>query len=174
MSIASHELVYSEPNGIRLEVQYKFTDHLANEYVYNKLVAVSFDTEADMLSMIPEIEAQLAYSEVAEAVGVSESGPLDYSITPDHQTKPEYIRRVLGEFMKIPSVDHFNNGFQFFKDFELDPDSGNNKPQRSAYLSVDTATYDLIDKRFNDLAGIQTFINDEKGRVWDDTPEGYW
>jgi hypothetical protein len=173
MSIVSHELVYSEPNGSRFDVQYRFVDHLGNEYLYNKLVPAGFDTDADMLSMIPEIEAGLERTEVIEAVADGEIDGRIVDRVPDHQSQPDFDRRVIGEAMQIPDLIHFYNIYDtFFRAFE--GRAGNNKPQRAAYIGVDTATYDEIDKRFNDMAGITALINDEKGRVWDSLPDGYW
>ena len=173
MSIVSHELLGSNPNGTRLDVIYKFTDHLGNEYIYEKLVPAGFDTEADMLSMIPEIEAGLERTEVLSAVADGEIDGKIVDRVPDHQTQPDFDRRVIGEAMQIHDIIHFYNIYDtFFLAFQLR--AGNNKPQRAAYIGVDTATYDDIDKRFNDMAGITALINDEKGRVWDGLPDGYW
>jgi hypothetical protein len=175
MPIVSNELVYEEPNGSRFDVQYKYVDHLGGEYYQNKLVPAGTDHNAAMLAHIPILEARLAESEVLAAINSAEGEQLDYSIAPNHQTKQEYIRRVLGGAMQIQSVDHYNNFFQFFLDFETDQDTGNNAPQRSSYLGIDQSTYQLIEQRFNSLAGVQSFINDEKGRVWEDGyPDGYW
>jgi hypothetical protein len=173
MSIVSSEVLYERPNGSRFDVRYKFTDHIGGVYYYNKLVSAGFDHDAWMAAQIPIIEAELEQREVAEAVndGVNEGMVVDR--VPDHQTQPDFDRRVIGEAMKIPDIIHFYNIYDtFFRAFELR--AGNNKPQRSAYIGVDTTLYDEIDKRFNDMAGITALVNDEKGRVWEDLPEGYW
>jgi hypothetical protein len=175
MPIISYEVVYSQDIGDnRLEVQYAFTDHLGNVYEYNKRVPDTTDLNADMALMVPAIEEGLARREIADAVGTAESNVYPYPPSPEHQTKQEFIRRFFGGMMQISSLESFNNSYQFFLDFETDPDSGNNKPQRAAYLGVDAATYDLIDKRYGDMAGIQVLLNDEKGRVWTEYPDGYW
>ena len=172
MSIVSHELVSSEPNGDRINVIYKFTDHLGEEYIVDKLVSIGTDTNADMLAMIPGLEESLARSEIESAVASVER-EVGIDAVAKHQTQPDFDRRVLGYGMMIYDLVHMWNLYaSFWTDFESR--SGNNKPQRAAYLGVDTATYDLIDKRYNDMAGITALITDEKGRVWESLPDGYY
>jgi hypothetical protein len=172
MSIVSHELIGSNQNGSRLDVTYEFIDHLGKSYIYEKLVPVGFDTEADMLSMIPAIEDGLAATEVAVAIAEAEEHRYIFS-SPDHQTQPDFDRRFLGTAMMESNIVKMWNIYDdFFRDFEAR--AGSNKPQRAAYIGVDTITYDEIDKRFNDMASITALINDEKGRVWESLPDGYW
>lgn len=172
MSIVSHELLGSSQNGSRLDVIYQFTDHLGGTYIQEHLVDVGTDTDAHMLSLIPALEEKLARQEISDAIaGAEDEQPVDR--VPDHQTQVEFDRRVIGEAMMIPDIMWFYNIYDsFFRAFESR--AGNNKPQRALYLGVDTATYDEIDKRFNDMAGITTLVNDEKGRVWQELPDGYW
>jgi hypothetical protein len=173
MSIVSSEVVSESPNGSRVDVRYKFTDHLGNEYFYNRLVEAGFDHDAWMAAQIPIIEAQLERTEVGNAIADAEIEGVIVDRVPDHQTQPDFDRRVIGEAMQVRDIIHFYNIYDtFFRAFELR--AGNNKPQRALYIGVDTATYDEIDKRFNDMAGITALINDEKGRVWDSLPDGYW
>jgi hypothetical protein len=172
MSIVSHELVYTQPNGVRFDVRYKFTFHTGEDVFINKTVEAGFDTDADMLAMIPGIEEDAARKEVITAIGhATDGGNVD--ITPTHQSQADFDRRVLGEAMKEPDLITFWNTYNSFWG-PVQIRGGNNKPQRAAYLGVDTQTYDEIDKRFNDMAGITTLITDEKGRVWDELPDGYW
>jgi hypothetical protein len=58
MSIVSHTVTTTPQSSTRLNAVYTFTDHVAVEVVVNKLVANAFDTEADALSMYPQIEQQ--------------------------------------------------------------------------------------------------------------------
>ena len=174
MPITSYELFMSSPNGNRLDVRYKFMFHTGEEIFINKTVPVGTDTDADMLAMIPKLEEKRARNEITEAVLSAENETLTYPYPFEHQAKADFLRRFFGTMMTIENLIHFNGSYPFFQAFEADPDSGNNKPQRAEYLGVDSATYDLIDKRYGDMAGIQVILNDEKGRLWYELPDGYW
>ena len=178
MPITSFEVVYQDDlgNGL-IEVEYEFRDqNYPSSDTINILtkVPVGTDFNADMASRVPEIDRRLQDREIGQAVNAAERDELVYPYPFEHQTKPDFLRRFFGAMMQVENIVHFNGSYPFFTAFETDPDSGNNKPQRSAYLGVDAATYDMIDKRYGDMAGIQVILNDEKGRVWDEYPEGYW
>ena len=168
MSIVSNVLVYSEPNGSRFDVRYKFIDHLAVEIIVDKLVPAGFDTEADMLALIPGIEISQAEQEVTIAVNAAEHGTTS-DIVPDYQLQADYDRRALGQFMTIADVHWFNEGRVLFLAMEVR--GGANANQRAVYLGITTGTYSEIDNRFSDLAGAQSFILDNKNQRWDDIPE---
>ena len=168
MSIVSNVLVYSEPNGSRFDVRYKFIDHLAVEIIVDKLVPAGFDTDADMLAMIPGIELQQAEQEVGNAVIRAENG-VSPDIVPDYQPQADYDRRALGQFMTLADVHHFNEGRVLFLAMEVR--GGANAGQRAIYLGITSGIYSLIDDRFSDLAGAQTFILDNKNQQWNDIPE---
>ena len=178
MPIIYNALVYSNDLGNGLtEVEYEFRDHLypsSPAINLQKQVPTGTDTDADMQAMIPELNAQLEEVEISTALGQTEIREYPYPPDFQHQTKVEFIRRYFGGMMQNPNILQFNNALPFFQAFEIDADSGNNAPQRAAYLGIDTATYQLIEKRFNDMIGVQTLINDEKGRVWGEYPDGYW
>jgi hypothetical protein len=169
MSIVSSEVVYEEPNGPTTEVLYRFTWHTGEETTVQKQISGGVDAQQDMLSMIPLLETEKAQQEVDIAIGAAESGDA-VNTSPEHQTLAEFDKRFIGRAMTIRSLDSFWHIYDgFWRDFELR--AGNNKPQRAAYLNTDTGTFDGIDKRFNDMASITTLIQDERGRVWDSTPE---
>lgn len=167
MSIISHELVYSEPNGTRLDVRYRFIDHLGVEIFVNKLVAVGFDTEADMLALIPSIEKDQAEQEVTVSVSNTEIG-ISPDIVPDYQLQADFDRRALGQFMTL-NVEWFNQSYPLFLAMELR--GGANAGQRADYLGISLATYSDIESRYNDLAGVQFFLEDTKQQQWDGIPE---
>ena len=178
MPITSYLLVQEDDLGNGLtEVEYEFRDHnYPNSDTINIITRVptGTDYDADMAARVPDIDRQLQERELGQAVNAAEGDSLVYPYPFEHQTKPEFLRRFFGAMMQVENIIHFNGSYPFFQDFEADPDSGNNKPQRAAYLGVDDATYDLIDKRYGDMAGIQVILNDEKGRIWQELPEGYW
>ena len=121
----------------------------------------------------PGIEDELIKTGVLIAISDAEIEGAVVDRVPDHQTQPDFDRRVIGEAMQMRDIIHFYNVYDtFFRAFEAR--AGSNKPQRAAYIGVDTATYDEIDKRFNDMAGITALVIDEKGRVWQELPDGYW
>ena len=71
--------------------------------------------------------------------------------------------------MALADVHHFNAGRVLF--LAMETRGGANAGQRATYLGITSTTYGLIDDRFSDLAGAQTFINDNKLQRWDDIPE---
>ena len=169
MSIVSHELVYSEPNGTaKLDVRYKFVDHIGVAIFVNSAVPVGTDLTADRAAMIPGIELRQAKTEVSDAVAKAEHGG-NPDIVPDYQSQADYDRRALGQFMTLADVHHFNDGRVLFLAMEVR--GGANAGQRATYLGITSGTYSLIDDRFSDLAGAQTFILDNKNQRWDDIPE---
>jgi hypothetical protein len=168
MSIVSHELVYSSPNGTRLDVQYKFVDHLGNEILVNSLVPAGTDLTDDRIARIAGIEANQATDEVSSAVHHAQFG-ISPDIVPDYQTQADYDRRALGQFMTLADVNHFNEGRVLF--LAMEARGGANANARAGYLGITRGTYNEIDARFSDLAGSQTFINDNKNQRWEDIPE---
>ena len=168
MSIVSHELIYEAPNGNRVDVVYRFVDHLGVVIIEESRVDVGHDTETDMLARIPVIEARQAEQEVTIAVNTAEMG-ISPDIVPDYQLQSDYDRRALGQFMALADVHWFNEGRVLF--LAMEARGGANANQRAVYLGITSGTYSEIDNRFSDLAGAQTFINDNKNQRWDDIPE---
>jgi hypothetical protein len=179
MPITSYVVVQEDDLGNGwTEVEYEFRDHnYPNSDTINFLTRVptGTDYDADMASRVPEIDEQLQSKEVSRAVKLAREGRLTYPFPFEHQAKPDFLRRFFGEMMGVRDIVEFNGSYAFFQAFETDPDTGNNKPQREAYLGLDgTDYYNQIDKRYGDMSGIQVILNDEKGRVWDELPDGYW
>ena len=168
MSIVSNVLVSNEPNGSRFDVMYKFVDHLGVEIFVTKKVVAGFDADADMFAMIPEIEVQQAELEVINAVGGAESG-VSPDIVPDYQLQADYDRRALGQFMTLADVHHFNEGRVLF--LAMESRGGANANDRADYLSITRSTYDEINSRFSEFAGVQDFLNDVKNQRWDGIPD---
>ena len=172
MPIVSYEVVEVSPNGDRFDALYLFTSSTGETYERRKLVPAGFDHDAYMLSLVPELDRLLAENEVSSFIAICDQGA-QAEVTPQHQTQPDYDRRVLGYAMMVQDLVHFWNIYDsIWTPFQQR--AGSNKPQRAAYIGVDTQTYDEIDKRMNDMAGISVLILDEKGRMWQDLPDGYW
>lgn len=170
MSIISHTITTSPQSSTRMNVHYEFLDSTGGIIVIDKLVANDFDTEAYALSMYPILEKQLAHTEVIVAFSEAEEERNPDKVA-QHQLQPDFDRRLLGRLMTTRNVHTFYAGYAFFQTFEIR--GGTNKPQRSAYLGVPQEEYDLVDKRFNDVSGVEFFLLDEKGRVWDDPLDGW-
>ena len=171
MSIVFHQLVSSIQDGEYRDVRYEFRDHLypASAPVFkNKNIATGVDTETDMLAMIPALEERQSEVEVIKAIAAAETG-ISPDIVPDYQPQADYDRRALGQFMTLANVHHFNEGRILF--LAMESRGGANANQRATYLGITSITYSEIDDRFSDLAGAQTFINDNKLQRWDDIPE---
>ena len=172
MSIVSNVLVYSEPNGNRIDVIYEFRDHLypsTKPIFREKRVDSGHDYDADMFAMIPGIEEDQANAEVSKAVSDAGRFLISPDITPEYQAQSDYDRRALGQFMTLADVHHFNEGRVLF--LAMEARGGANAGQRAVYLGITSGTYSEIDNRFSDLAGAQTFILDNKNQRWDDIPE---
>ena len=86
-------------------------------------------------------------------------------------SQADYDRRSLGFAMTIESTDLFYTYLPLFKAMETR--GGANANQRSSYLGVARAEYDLMSDRFGDVEGIAFFLDDAKGQVWDEV-KGDW
>ena len=170
MSIVSHTVTTTPQSGTRVNAVYTFTDHVGVTVTVNKLVANAFDTDADALSMYAQIEQQQADSEIAEQVALAERW-INPDKVPVYQTQAEFDRRLLGRLMTEWDVHTFSAGLPFFQAVELR--GGANANQRASYLGVTSTDYGLVDNRFGDSQGVQFFIDDEKGAVWDEPLEGW-
>ena len=170
MSIVSHIVTTSPQSSTRMNVVYAFTDHIAGVTFVQKLVVNAFDTEADALSMYPQIEAQLADGEVGTQVAVAERWDNPDKVS-DHQAQADFDRRLLGRLMTFLDAHVFLAGLPFFQAVEAR--GGANAGQRAAYLGVDTVSYGLVDDRFGDVQGIAFFLDDDKNNVWNDIPEDW-
>ena len=74
-------------------------------------------------------------------------------------------RRVLGLVMVIEDIDILREGYEFFLAHRLR--DGGNKNARADNLGVSRPSYSDVDAHLNDVAGIISFVDDKKGRVWD-------
>jgi hypothetical protein len=170
MAIISHTVTTSPQSATRVNVIYTFTDHVDETVTVNKLVANAFDTDADALSMYPQIEQQQADAEIGEQLAVAEQW-----INPDkvavYQSQSDFDRRLLGRLMTQVDVHTFSAGLPFFQ--AVEGRGGANANQRATYLGVTSGDYTLVDNRFGDSQGAQSFIADEKNNVWESPLEGW-
>lgn len=168
--IISHTVTWTPQSATRINVVFTFFDNVGGSTVVTKLLQATVDLEVMALSMYPIIEQQLADVEIAIAIGLAESEQNPDKVA-QHQDQNDFDRRLLAQLMTISNVHTFYAGYAFFQAMEVR--GGANKPQRAAYLEVPQEEYDLVDKRFNDVKGIEFFILDEKGRVWDSPLDGW-
>ena len=170
MAIVSHAITSTPQSDTRANAVYTFTDHVGATVTVNKLVANAFDTDADALSMYPTIERQQASQEISEQFARAELW-----VNPDkvavYQPQSDFDRRLLGRLMTTPDVHTFNAAIPFFQAMELR--GGANASQRALYLGVDSGEYNLVNVRFGNSIGAQSYIDDEKNSVWTDVKEDW-
>jgi len=170
MAIVSHTLLSSSPSGSRVYVTYQFTDHIGGTVEVNKLVPLGHDTNADMLSMYSQIEAQQAQVEISEALGVASrlENPDKVAV---YQSQAEFDRRLCGRLMTLEDAHAFLAALPFWQAVEAR--GGANANQRAIYLGVPRSEYDLVAIRFGDVQGAAVFLNDDKGHIWDGVLDGW-
>ena len=102
MSIISHNVIITPQSGTRDNVVYEFTDHIGGVTVVNKLLPYAFDTDADALSMYPQIEEHLAEKEGASGETMVERGldVLSYVQAVDHTTTKIVVKRIIRRMMR--------------------------------------------------------------------------
>lgn len=172
MTIISQQIIgdRAQKDGRRY-LRYEFTDHLGGKYIRGpKLVPPSFDADADLLTQVPVQEDDLANIEIQQAINNTTVG-LNPDKVPDHQTQPDFDRRVLGRMMLIINSHVFYAAYPMFQAVELR--GGANANQRAVYLGITTVDYNLIASRFNNVSGVAWFLNDEKNQIWDKLPEDF-
>ncbi len=167
----------TDPSGNRT-LEYTYTDHLGTPYPSGQFTiappeAATFDANADMLSRIPQLEARLADNEVDAAVNAASDPNTPIPTNAEHQDLTTYYRRVLGRLMlfDMEQLGQFNRTLDFFRAVEVH--LGNPPNSRGARLGVLEADYDLIEARYNQHAGISSFIAAEEGRIWSDLPSEF-
>ena len=170
MAIISHAVTSTIPSGNRNYVTYEFVHDAGRVDRINKLVAQGFDTEADMLSMIPGLEASAADAEVSEAVSRAEAYQ-NPDQSAEYQPQPAYDRRVLGRCMMFVDVQAFYAALPMWQAMELR--GGANANQRASYLGITRDDYDLMAARWGDVQGIGFFLDDDKTNIWIDLPEDF-
>lgn len=195
MTIISSEITQDElqANGERV-LRYSYTDHLGVVIIIGPITisadgAPTFDANTDMLSRIPAIEDAAAWNEVkevfaqfeidAELRDIDPSQLTDWSTfhnPPDYQpgaTAAEQgyalSRRVLGRVMTIKDIDVLREAYAFFLAHQSR--DGGNKNFRADNIGVSRVSYSDVDAHLSTVAGILTFVDDKKGRVWDDIPD---
>ena len=170
MSIVSHTVTTTPQSATRVNAVYTFTDHVGVTVIVNKLVANAFDMEADALSMYAHIEVGQADKEISEAVAVAEAlgNPDKVAV---YQIQSVFDRRLSGRLMTLEDAHAFLAALPFWQ--ALEARGGTNAVQRAAYLGVPKPEYDLVDNRFGDVQGAASFLNDDKGQIWDSPLEGW-
>ena len=103
MTIVNHALVSSAPNGNRLNVTYRFTDHLTKEHLVDDLVPAGTDTNADMLSRYAALDTQHAENEITLQISRAEDGEdiLSVAQSPNYTTAKILVKRVIRHMMRV-------------------------------------------------------------------------
>ena len=160
--IKSTEIFDDIPAGSRRERRYKITitTNKGTDEVY---------IESPVVVDVADDGAAVASKKLISLADV-EAGRL-VDLNPNYQDQRDYDRRGLGRAMTITGTDEFYEVLPLFRAMEAR--GGANANQRASYLGVTRADYDLMAARFNDVAGIAFFLDDAKGQVWDDVPEGW-
>jgi len=160
-------------NNMR-DIRHIFVDHLGIVLEENwKTVPDSLDFDADRVSEISGIEKWLAENEIGIALQDAENSlPIDR--IPNHQTQAEFDRRLLGYSMIVENIHTFRNLYQFYLDFQNHSGAGNNAGQRAAYLGISVGDYDLIQNKFDPMAGVLVMLDTQKSLRWNELPEGYF
>lgn len=178
MSIVSSQTIDNDApnNGFRL-VRHRYTDHTGGTSDIFKRVPdawTSIELDAQRSGLESQVLSTLEQTEIDEAVIAIESDQSYDNTSPQHLTQPDFDRRVLMSMMLIVDVHHFRNALNFW--LSVETRGGANANQRSEYLfgAGQRATYDLIANRFGDAQGALTYLDDEKGQVWTEFPEGLY
>jgi hypothetical protein len=169
--IISHTLTSTIPSGDRNYVTYEFVHDAGRVDRINKLVPSGFDTEADMVSMIPVLEQSAADAEVRDAVSRAEQYQTPDLVPSLYQPQPDYDRRVLGRCMMFVDVQAFYAALPMWQAMELR--GGANANQRAAYLGITRIDYDLMAARWGDVQGIGFFLDDDKNNIWAELPDDF-
>ena len=165
--VSSRRKIHPAPSGARFVLEYH-TD--TNGRVHKR----SRKTDADDATIDAEMAAYaLTLSDVESTSEMyDKSGAIKEKESirdaPTNTPQAEYDRKMLGQYMLQEDVHKFRAGLDFFRDVESR--GGANATQRAAYLGITRETYDQIAKRFNDLTGSLTFIDDEKNQIWTELP----
>lgn len=140
------------------------TDNLGR--VFNaRPIQLTTETEAQAMNRwIAGHESEEVTNEIQERYQEHLSGARSLTDPSEYQPQADFDRRMLAQFMVETIIENFRSGLSFFQDVEVR--GGANANQRAIYLGVPRAEYDLVAKRFNDLQGALTFIDDEKNQVW--------
>ena len=147
MPIISHTLHSSTSNGSRIDVTYKFTDHLGKDYLYAKLVPIGFDTNADMLSMYADLDTGLEEGEINQQIEDVENGidVLPVVKSPKHSTSKKIAKALIRHMMRTKDP---------YLVIALEPlivylKTNYTNTQLKNFLNINTAQLTKLNKRVN-------------------------
>ena len=172
MSIISHRTIDNSLQTSGRRVVYEYTFHNGDiRTVGPRTVPDGTDLDADRASFVSQVEENRAIEEVQAAVDFAWQRQNPDQV-PEHQLQADFDRRVLGIIMTTDDAHAVLAAYPMFQAVELR--GGANANQRASYLGIDTATYNLINDRFNNVNGVSWFLTDEKNQLWETLPEGYY
>jgi hypothetical protein len=172
MPIINQSIIEDAPQASgRRRLQFEFIDHLGKPHQHGPMIVDAIaDADAILLSLIPEIEAQLASDEIREAIDEAIVGNNPDKVS-EYQPQSDFDRRVLGQAMLLADAHTVHAVYPMFQ--AVESRGGANAGQRATYLGLARAHYDLIAARFNNVNGVAWFLNDEKNQIWLELPEGF-
>lgn len=147
------------PNGNRMQVLETHPLLGGGEPEHQRYTCpLIWDFDAELAAHADSIDKNLIKREASQGT----------DIVPVHQTQAEYDRRALGFLMTETDAHKFLAALPFWQ--AVESRGGANANARAAYLGVSRANYDLVNKRFGDVQGAASFLNNSKGQIWSDIP----
>jgi len=164
MPIVSSEIkkVVNKHNGNRA-IYEQHIDHIGNAHAHRYQTDAVFDIDAALITNAVWVESTLPTKEIADDAGVYKTGGAEH--TPDHQLQADYDRVMLRELMMEEDAQAFGNTLPFFRAFEVR--AGSNANARANYLGVPKSEYDLVALRYNQITGLISGMDADRGRVWE-------
>jgi hypothetical protein len=102
MPIVSSEVFSLSPSGDRVNVVYRFTDHVAEIHDVTRLVPNTTDHNAALIALTPVVNARIIRQEENNIEGRVESGedPLIITSNPVHSTRKRLVKKLLFWMMR--------------------------------------------------------------------------
>jgi hypothetical protein len=103
MSIVTQQIAINNIAGDSRYVVYEFTDHLGKQYQrFRKRVPVGFDVDADILSLVPQVETELAENEAVQARDrvLNGENPETIALNPEHGTSKQIAKSLIRWMMQ--------------------------------------------------------------------------
>ena len=98
MSIDSHQIIVNRLEGDYRHVVYEFIDHLGNKHQrFKKRVDVGFDADVDILSLVPQVETELAENESLQAKEkvLNNENPETIVLNPEHGSSKQIAKSLI-------------------------------------------------------------------------------
>jgi hypothetical protein len=137
---------------------------------FNFIEVDTFDAAADIITRVDQVNEELGIDEIHKYMNLVDQRQFVDHVA-NHQPQADFDRRMLGRIMPLIDCFVFNDTLNFFREIEIR--SGLPPPQRHNYLGVQAVDYELVETRYNEHSGTQSFFDAEELRVWPETPEDW-